>query len=154
MVILIRTSQNKKRYQVHIKQEKHDTKNQKTTVVKIKMQANEFTTCIHLHSIPTTHTNYIISTNAHIQGRTQAGSREPGLLDFFFQLLYISFLQLGPPSKTLGSLSLNKPNQPQLNSNYPTQKLNKNNKNIHNSHCILAKKLFYHQRKKMCYWKS
>ena len=68
------------------------------------MQANEFTTCIHLHSIPTSHTNYIISTNAHIQGRTQVGSRELGLLDFFFffQLLYISFLQLGLPFKTLG----------------------------------------------------
>ena len=64
----------------------------------------------------------------------------PGSFFFFFQLLYISFLQLGPPSKTLGSLSLNKPNQPQLNSNYPTQKLNKNNKNIHNDDYILAKK--------------
>ena len=62
---------------------------------------------------------------------------------FFFQLLYISFLQLGPPSKTLGSLSLNKPNQPQLNSNYPTQKLNKNNKNIHNDDYILAKKNYF-----------
>ena len=39
--------------------------------------------------------------------------------------------------------------------NYPTQKLNKNNKNIHNSDCILAKKkkkkLLCHQRtKKSC----
>ena len=37
------------------------------------------------------------------------------------------------------------------NSNYQTQKLNKNNKNIHNSDCILAKNLIYHQRtKKSC----
>ena len=34
------------------------------------------------------------------------------------------------------------------NSNYPTQKLNKNNKNIHNNDCILAKNLIYHQRTK------
>ena len=36
------------------------------------------------------------------------------------------------------------------NSNYPSKKLNKNIKNIHNGDCILApkkkKKLFYHQR--------
>ena len=34
------------------------------------------------------------------------------------------------------------PNKPlsHPNSNYPTQKLNKNNKNIHNGDCILAKK--------------
>ena len=71
------------------------------------MQANEFTTCIHLHSIPTSHTNYIISTNAHIQGRTQVGSRGLGLPESFsfFQLLYISFLQLGLPSKTLDPFS-------------------------------------------------
>ena len=47
------------------------------------------------------------------------------------------------------------PNQPQPNSNYLRQKLNKNNKNIHNDDCILVatttKKLFYHQRtKKSC----
>ena len=38
------------------------------------------------------------------------------------------------------------------NRNYLTQKLNKNNKNIHNGNCILVKKnLFYHQRiKKSC----
>ena len=71
------------------------------------MQANEFTTCIHLRSIPTSHTNYIISTNAHIQGRTQVGSRGLGLPEsfFFFQLLYILFLQLDLPSKTLGPFS-------------------------------------------------
>ena len=71
------------------------------------MQANEFTTCIHLCSIPTSHTNYIISTNAHIQGRTQVGSRGLGLPEsfFFFQLLYILFLQLDLPSKTLGPFS-------------------------------------------------
>ena len=45
----------------------------------------------------------------------------------------------------------NKPNQSHSNSNYLTKKLNKNNKNIHNSDCILAqkkKKLFYHQKTK------
>ena len=37
------------------------------------------------------------------------------------------------------------------NNNYQTQKLNKNNKNIHNGDCVSAKKLFYHQRtKKLC----
>ena len=41
---------------------------------------------------------------------------------------------------------------PNSNTNYPTQKLNKNNKNIHNGDCILAKKQFYHQitKKKSC----
>ena len=34
------------------------------------------------------------------------------------------------------------------NSNYQTQKLNKNNKNIHNSDYILAKNLIYHQKTK------
>ena len=49
------------------------------------------------------------------------------------------------------------PGQSNSNSNYSTPKLNKNNKNIHNSDCILAKKqkrkakLFYYQRtKKLC----
>ena len=34
------------------------------------------------------------------------------------------------------------------NSNYPTKKRNRNNKDIHNGDCILTKKLFYHQNKK------
>ena len=46
------------------------------------------------------------------------------------------------PSKTLGPLQL---------TIIQPKKLNKNNKNIHNVDCILAKKkLFYHQ-KTMCY---
>ena len=61
-----------------------------------------------------------------------------------------------PSSKTLGVFFiLNKPNQPHPTSNYSTQKLNKNNKNIHNSDCILAtkkkKKLFYYQKTKKLY---
>ena len=45
----------------------------------------------------------------------------------------------------------NQPSQSNLNSNYSTQKLNKNNKNIRHRDSILAKKLFYHQRtKKSC----
>ena len=38
------------------------------------------------------------------------------------------------------SILPNQSNQPNSNSNYPTQKLNKNNKNIHNDDCILVKK--------------
>ena len=49
------------------------------------------------------------------------------------------------------SLLPNQSSYPNSNSNYPTQKLNKNNKNIYNSDCILAKKQLYHQRtKKYC----
>ena len=54
------------------------------------------------------------------------------------------------------SLLLNKPNYSHPNTSHLTQKLNKNNKNIHNSDCISAKKkkkkkLFYYQRiKKLC----
>ena len=44
------------------------------------------------------------------------------------------------------------------NNNYPTQKLNKNNKNIHNGDCILVKKkktiLPSKNQKIMCYWRS
>ena len=62
----------------------------------------------------------------------------------FLKSFYISFFLLGP-------LLSNQSSQLNLDSNYPIKKLNKNNKNIHNSDCILAKKLFYHQRtKKLC----
>ena len=70
------------------------------------------------------------------QGWTQVGDRASLALSFFFFLLilYIIFV-VAPPSKTLG---------PSPTSNYRTQKLNKNNKNIHNGDCILAKNPFYH----------
>ena len=54
----------------------------------------------------------------------------------------------------VGHFLPNQFSQPNLSSNYLTQKLNKNNKNIHNDDCILAKKkkkLFYHQRTKKSY---
>ena len=57
---------------------------------------------------------------------------------------YIHHFCSSAPSKNLG---------PSPTSNYPIKKLNKNNKNIHNCDCILAKKkkLFYYQRtKKQC----
>ena len=44
------------------------------------------------------------------------------------------------PFKTLGFLPFDKPNQSHPNSNYQTQKVNKNNKNIRNGDCILGKK--------------
>ena len=60
--------------------------------------------------------------------------RGPNFFFFFIVIIYFIFVvrshskTLGPPSKTY------------FNSNYPIQKLNKNNKNIHNGDCILAKK--------------
>ena len=71
---------------------------------------------------------------------------------FFLVIIFLIFV-VRPPSKTLILFFHNKPNQSHPNSNYLTKKLNKNNKNIHNGGCILAKnkKLFYHQRtKKLC----
>ena len=59
----------------------------------------------------------------------------------------------------VGHFLPNQFSQPNLSSNYLTQKLNKNNKNIHNGDCILAKYIyiyiyiyiFYHQKaKKTC----
>ena len=81
------------------------------------------------------------------------GARAPWVQFFIFsiQLLHILFLQLGPPSKTLGPFSPNQSSQSNPNNNYPTQNLNKNNTNIHNGDYILTKKLFYYQRtKKSC----
>ena len=62
----------------------------------------------------------------------------------YIYIVFIYFISIDRPlSKTLGPLLLNKPNWPHPNSNYPTQKFNKNNKNIHNGNCILAKKKTY-----------
>ena len=84
-----------------------------------------------------------------------SGSDPPSsnFLFLFLVIIYFIFV-VGPPSKALDLHFFNKANQPHPNSNYLTQKLNKNNKNIHNSDCILAttkkkkKKLFYYQRTK------
>ena len=77
----------------------------------------------------------------------------------YIYIVFIYFISIDRPlSKTLGPLLLNKPNWPHPNSNYPTQKFNKNNKNIHNGNCILAKKkekrktiLLPKNQKIMCY---
>ena len=79
------------------------------------------------------------------QGRTQVGAQAPSGPIFFLVILCFIFV--------VGlSFSPNQFSLPNPNSNYQTQKFNKNNKNIHNGDCILANnKLFYHQRtKKSC----
>ena len=69
---------------------------------------------------------------------------EPPWPKFFFLLIIFFLFTVGPhSSKTLGPLRINQPSQPNPISHCPTQKLNKNSKNIHNGDCILAKKLFY-----------
>ena len=75
-----------------------------------------------------------------------SGGPRPGSLFFFFFLSYSIFYFC-----SWASLLPNQSSYPNSNSNYLTQKLNKNNKNIYNGDCILAKKQFYHQRtKKSC----
>ena len=70
-----------------------------------------------------------------MQGQAQMGARAPPS-PFFFLLLviyiyiYIYIILVNAPFQNL---------KPFSNSNYPTQKFKKNNKNIHNGDCILAK---------------
>ena len=66
-----------------------------------------------------------------------SGPPSSNFLFLFLVIIYFIFV-VGPPSKALDLHIFNKANQPHPNSNYLTQKLNKNNKNIHNSDCVLA----------------
>ena len=58
---------------------------------------------------------------------------------FFHFFSWPLFQNLRPPPLQFSS-------QPNSTSNYPTQKINKNNKTLHNDDCILAKKLLYHKK--------
>ena len=83
----------------------------------------------------------------YIQGWTQCGTHKDlgplGPNKKNCSTCYIfHFCSQALSSKTLSLLLSNQPSQPSPTSNYPTQKLNKNNKRIHNSNCILAKILF------------
>ena len=68
-----------------------------------------------------------------MQGQTQVGARAPPSPFFFFVVvtcyIYIYIILVNAPFQNL---------KPSSNSNYPTQKFKKNNKNIHNGNCILA----------------
>ena len=103
------------------------------------------------------------------QGRTQVGARAFLESNFIYYIyIYIVIIYfiyvIGHLQKPLALFLLNKPNQPHPTSNYSIQKLNKNNKNIHNNDCILApppppqkkKKtiLLPKNQKIMCYWRS
>ena len=79
------------------------------------------------------------------------GAWAPSGPNFFLVIIFFIFVVRSLP-KLQAPFLHNKPNQLHPNSNYPTKKLNKNNKNIHNDDFILAKKkLFYHQRiRKSC----
>ena len=89
---------------------------------------------------------FIISFLLHRDG-PRWGPRPPRVPFFFFFFVILCFIFVVGLSFSPNQFSL-----PNPNSNYQTQKFNKNNKNIHNGDCILANnKLFYHQRtKKSC----
>ena len=76
----------------------------------------------------------------------RGGPAGPPWFQIFLFIVILYFIFVFSP------LLANQSSQPNSNSNFPTQKLNKNNKNIHNDDWILAKKKqFYHQRtKKSC----
>ena len=59
---------------------------------------------------------------------------------FFVLVIFFSFVVGSLFSQTLAPLLSNESNQPRPTSNYPTQKLNKNNKSIYNDNCNLANK--------------
>ena len=64
--------------------------------------------------------------------------------NFFFLVITLYFIFIvGSSSKNLGLFLLNKFRQSHPNRNYLTQKLNKNNKNIHNDDCIFAGKNYF-----------
>ena len=65
------------------------------------------------------------------------GGPSPSPILFIY---YLFFWQLNPPFKILASLLSNQPSQPSRTSNYSIQKLNKNNKSLHNGDCILPNK--------------
>ena len=81
-------------------------------------------------------------------GRSQGWTQGPGpavcsnIYIYIIVIICLIFI-VRPLSKPQILLLLNKPSQPHLDSNYPTKKLNKNNKNIHNGDCILAKKNYF-----------
>ena len=68
------------------------------------------------------------------------GGALPFLGPIFFRYHIFYFCSWVSLSRPLGLFFLNKSSQPYFNNNYPIQKFNKNNKNIHNGDCILAKK--------------
>ena len=104
-------------------------------------------------NIPSTSTSSWLFLTLHIyiyiyiRDRSRWGPKgaraPPESFFFFFVILYFIFV-VRPP------LLPNQSSQLNPNSNYPTQKLFflKKNKNIYNGDCILAKKLFYHQKTK------
>ena len=78
------------------------------------------------------------------------GTSDP-IFFFFFTYYIFYFCSWVLPPKTLALLLSNQPSQLNPISNHSTQKINENNKSIHNDDFILVKKLFYHQRtKKSC----
>ena len=74
-------------------------------------------------------------------GEASRGPRPPWV-QIFFNYYIFYFCSWAPLPKSQTLLLFDKSNQPNSNSNYPTEKFNKNNKNIHNNgDCISAKKV-------------
>ena len=80
----------------------------------------------------------------YIRDGPKWGPSPLGSIFFFIVILYFIFVFV--------PFLPNQSSQPNPNSNYPIQKLNKNYKNIHNGDCILAKKNYFttNEKKKSC----
>ena len=71
-----------------------------------------------------------------LQGQTQVGPEPHGSTFFIYYIFH--FCSWTSIQKPQAFFLINQSNQSNPNNNYLTQKLNKNNKNIHNGNCILA----------------